>query len=540
MSGRIERLFIANRGDVAVRVARTCGRLGVASVAAVTADDRGSLHARVADDVREVGSYLDADGLVQAALEAGADAVHPGWGFLAESPALAEAVSGAGLVWVGPPASAMRLAADKLEAKRIAAGVEVPTLPTGTAEEIGLPLVVKAAAGGGGRGMRAVREQDELEPALAAARREALAAFGDDRVFCERLVEGARHVEVQLLADGHGAVQALGERDCSIQRRHQKVLEETPSPGLAASVGTAIAASAVALARAVSYEGAGTAEFLVAGDGFWFIELNARLQVEHPVTELVTGLDLVEQQLRIAAGEPLDAAPEPRGHAVEVRLYAEHPLTFLPQDGLLERLRFPHTVRVDPGVEEGDRVPAAYDPLLAKLVAGAGTRDEAFDELDAALRETEIGGVTTNLAFLRWLVTHPVVRAGEATTDFLALHHPLQRPRPPRGAFSGWWRAGRGPAARPPRPAAPPHVEPGTYTAAPGGEANVVTAPMPGVVLQVLVAEGDPVEARQPLAVLEAMKMETPVLCPFDATVGRIRVAEGDRVVAGAVLVELA
>ncbi len=343
MSGRIERLFIANRGEVAVRVARTCARLGVVSVAAVTADDRGSLHARMADGVREVGSYLDAGGLVEAAVEAGADAVHPGWGFLAESPALAEAVSAAGLVWVGPPASAMRLAADKLEAKRIAAGVEVPTLPTGTAEEVGLPLVVKAAAGGGGRGMRAVRERDELEPALAAARREALAAFGDDRVFCERLVEGARHVEVQLLADGHGAVQALGERDCSIQRRHQKVLEETPSPGLAASAGTTIAASAVALARAVSYKGAGTAEFLVAGDGFWFIELNARLQVEHPVTELVTGLDLVEQQLRIAAGEPLDAAPEARGHAVEVRLYAEHPLTFLPQDGLLERLRFPDT-----------------------------------------------------------------------------------------------------------------------------------------------------------------------------------------------------
>jgi acetyl/propionyl-CoA carboxylase alpha subunit len=224
---------------------------------------------------------------------------------------------------------------------------------------------------------------------------------------------------------------------------------------------------------------------------------------------------------------------------VEVRLYAEHPLTFLPQDGVLERLRFPARARVDAGVEEGDTVPSAFDPLLAKLVAGGSTRDQALDELEAALRETEVAGVTTNLPFLRWLVAHPVVRAGEATTDFLTLHPPLSRPRPARGAFAGWWRPGRDPTERAPRPAAPPQIEPGAHTAGPGGEASAVTAPMPGVVLQVLVAEGDRVEARQPLAVLEAMKMETPVLCPFDATVARVRVGAGDRVVAGAVLLEL-
>jgi acetyl/propionyl-CoA carboxylase alpha subunit len=520
-------------------VARTCARLGIESVAAVAPDDRRSLHARVADRVEEVGSYLDVEDIVRAAIAAGAGAVHPGWGFLAESPALAEAVMAAGLVWIGPPADAMRLAGDKLEAKRVAADAGVPTVPTGSAAEVGLPLVIKAAAGGGGRGMRVVREPAELEPALAAAQREALAAFGDGRVFCERLVEDARHVEVQLLADRHGAVQTLGERDCSIQRRHQKVLEETPSPRLDGGVRSAIAAAAVALARAVAYEGAGTAEFLVAEDGFWFIELNARLQVEHPVTELVTGLDLVEQQLRVATGEPLEAAPAPSGHAVEVRLYAEHPLTFLPQDGRLARLRLPAGVRVDAGVEEGDPVPSAYDPLLAKLVAGGPTREEAFEELGAALRETEVRGVTTNLPLLRWLVAHPVVRAGEATTAFLALHPPLERPRRPRGPYAGWWRAGLDRGMPPPRPAAPPQVEVGVHVHGAAGGAGAVTAPMPGLVLRVLAVEGEQVEARQPLVLLEAMKMETPVTCPFDATVRRVHVEEGDRVSAGSVLVEL-
>jgi acetyl/propionyl-CoA carboxylase alpha subunit len=540
VSGHVERLFIANRGEVAVRVARTCRRLGIGSVAAVAPDDRGSLHARSADRVSEVTGYLDAGELVRAAVAAGADAIHPGWGFLAESPELAEETAAAGLLWVGPPAGAMRLAGDKLEAKRAAARAGVPTLPSGSAGEVGLPLLIKAAGGGGGRGMRLVRERSELEPALEAARREARNAFGDDRVYCERYLEGARHVEVQILADRHGAVACLGERDCSIQRRHQKLLEETPSPGLEPAGRASIAAAAGALARAVGYENAGTAEFLATGDGFWFIELNARLQVEHPVTELVTGLDLVAQQLRLAAGEPLGTLPEPRGHAVEVRLYAEHPVTFHPQAGRVERLRLPGGVRVDAGVEEGDAVAVAYDPLLAKLVAGAGARDEALDRLDAAVRATEIGGVTTNLPFLRWLVSNPTVRAGEATTDFLTLHPPLQRTRPARGPFAGWWRPARDPSEPRPLPAPPPQVEPGGHAAPAPGEESAVAAPMPGVVLEVLATEGEKVEARQPLVVLEAMKMETPVLCPFDAVVGRVRVTAGDRVAVGDVLVELA
>jgi acetyl/propionyl-CoA carboxylase alpha subunit len=538
VSAGISRLFIANRGEVAVRVARTCRRLGIASVAAVAPDDRASLHARAADEIREVSSYLDAEGLVRAATEARADAVHPGWGFLAESPELAEAVAAAGLLWVGPPASAMRLAGDKLEAKRLAASLGVPTLPSGPPDDVGLPFVIKTAGGGGGRGMRIVREASELEPALESARREALGAFGDDRVFCERYVEGARHVEIQLLADRHGRVCSLGERDCSIQRRHQKVLEETPSPGVAAPQGAAIADAARALAEGVAYEGAGTAEFLVADDEFWFIELNARLQVEHPVTELVTGLDLVEEQLLIAGGAPLRDLPDPDGHAVEVRLYAEHPLTFLPQDGLLEGLRLPDSVRVDAGVEEGDRIVASYDPLLAKLVAGAATRDEALDRLGAALRRTEVHGVTTNLSFLRWLVDHPAVRAGDITTDFLSIFPPLQRTRAARGPFAGRWRPGR-PTDRSASREPPPQVEPWAHATAVPGDASALLAPMPGVVLQVLAVEGARVEAREPLVVLEAMKMETPVLCPFDATVERVRVAEGDRVTAGAVLVEL-
>ncbi|MGH3016541.1 MAG: 3-methylcrotonyl-CoA carboxylase, partial [Gaiellaceae bacterium] len=268
-----------------------------------------------------------------------------------------------------------------------------------------------------------------LDEALAAAGREAEAAFGDGRVFCERYVERPRHVEIQLLADRHGTAIHLGERDCSVQRRHQKVLEESPSPELDGALRAAMGDAAVAFARAVGYENAGTAEFMLTGGEFFFLELNARLQVEHPVTELVTGVDLVEQQLRVAAGEPLAVEPrEPEGHAVEVRLYAEHPLTFLPQAGRLERLELPGGVRVDAGVEAGDAVPVAYDPLIAKLISHAETREEALDDLARALRATRVAGTTTNLGFLRWLVDHPEVRAGRATTAFLAEHPPLSRP----------------------------------------------------------------------------------------------------------------
>jgi acetyl/propionyl-CoA carboxylase alpha subunit len=534
----IERLFIANRGEAAVRVARTCRRLGIETIGAVTPGDTASLHARVVDTTHEVSSYLSVDNLVLAAIDARADAVHPGWGFLAERSELADTVIDAGLVWVGPPPAAMRLAGDKLEARRVAASLGLPTLRSGTPEEVGLPLMVKAAAGGGGRGMRPVRSSEELAEALAAAEREARSGFGDGQVFCEELVERARHVEVQLLGDRHGAVCHLGERDCSVQRRHQKVLEEAPAPHLSEQLRRDLCEAAVRLGRELGYENAGTVEFLVYGNQFWFIELNARLQVEHPATELVTGLDLVEEQLRLATGAGVPAVPPPEGHAVEVRLYAEHPRTLLPQAGRIDVLALPDSIRVDAGVEAGDEVSAAYDPLLAKLVAGGPTREAALEALAAGLRETRVEGLTTNLPFLRWLVDHPVVRAGHATTAFLQEHPPLSRRRLPKAPWSGYWRLSREPWLPPPSPSPPPAVELTTHAAG-GHERATVAAPMPGVVIRVLVAAGEEVTSRQPLVVLEAMKMETPLVSPFDARVRSVLVTEGDQVSAGAVLVEL-
>ena len=373
-------LLVANRGEIALRIFRTCRDLGIATVAVVAPDDQGSLHARSADRVVEIGSYLDPAEHVRAARESGADAIHPGYGFLAENGDFAEAVEAAGLVWVGPPPSALRAGGDKLAAKRTAAAAGVPVLVSGEPAELGYPLLVKAAAGGGGRGMRIVRAPEELDAALAAASREAEAAFGDGAVFCERYLERPRHVEVQLLADAHGAVVALGERECSVQRRHQKVLEESPSPALGPELRARMCAAAVAFARAIGYRGAGTAEFVLDGGDFFFLELNARIQVEHPVTELVTGVDLVAEQIRVAAGLPLSCAAAPAsGHAVEVRLYAEDPRTFLPQAGRIERLRLPTGVRVDAGVEEGDEVGTGYDPMIAKLIAHGATRAEALD-----------------------------------------------------------------------------------------------------------------------------------------------------------------
>jgi acetyl/propionyl-CoA carboxylase alpha subunit len=533
----IRKLLVANRGEIAVRIFDTCERLGIATVAVAAPDDGGSFHTRKAGETVEIAGYLDAAEHVRAARESGADAVHPGYGFLAENADFAAAVEAAGLTWVGPPPDVLRAAGDKLEAKRFAGEAGVPVVPEGGPDDVGFPLLVKAAAGGGGRGMRVVREAGELAEALAAARREAEAAFGDDRVFCERYVETPRHVEVQLLADSHGTAFQLGERDCSVQRRHQKVLEESPSPAVGPDLRAALADAAVAFARAVGYVGAGTAEFMVDGDSFWFLELNARIQVEHPVTELVTGIDLVEQQLRVAGGERLDLGDvEPQGHAVEARLYAEDPRSFLPQAGRVERLRFPDRIRVDAGVEAGDEVPVAYDPLIAKLIAAGDTRDEAFDRLAHALRETEVRGVVTNLPFLRWLSVHPELRAGRATTRFLEDYPPLSRaPRIPR-PWAGAWRANGRRAA--PRPLLTVEATGHGSDAAAGGQA-AIKAPMPGVVLQVLVSEGDRVEARQPLVLLEAMKMETPLVSPYDAVVRRVLVSEGDRVAGSAVLVEL-
>ena len=492
----MRKLLVANRGEIAVRVFRTCRELGIATVAVAAPDDRGALHTRVADELVGIASYLHSEEHIRAALQTGAEAIHPGYGFLAENPDFAEAVEAADLIFVGPDPEALRLGGDKLEAKRIAGEVGVPVVPHGEPGDIGLPLIVKAAAGGGGRGMRIVRSRDELEDALEAARREAKAAFGDDRVFCERYVERPRHVEIQVLADDHGTVLSLGERECSIQRRHQKVLEESPSPALDAGLRAQMSDAAVALARAIGYRSAGTAEFMLDGRDFFFLELNGRIQVEHPVTELVTGVDLVAEQLRLAEEGQVTTCHKALtwGHAVEARLYAEDPRTFLPQSGRIERLR-------------------------------------------DALAETEVGGVVTNLPFLRWLVAHPLVRAGHTTTAFLTEHPPLSDPPPlaPHRPWLGAWRLNV--------PAPPPHVPPDVDAAAhergAGAVASAVTAPMPGTVIKVLVAEGDRVTAREPLVVLEAMKMETPLVSPYDAVVRRVHVSEGELVAGGAVLVEL-
>ncbi len=528
----MKKLLVANRGEIALRVFRAARELGLATVAVAATDDLGSLHARSADETVEIASYLDPAEHLRAARESGADAVHPGYGFLAENADFAAAVADAGLTWIGPPADALRAGGDKLEAKRIAAEAGVPTIP----ETDEPPLIVKAAAGGGGRGMRVVRSRAELEPALEAARREAKAAFGDDRVYLERYLERPRHIEIQLLADAHGTVLALGERDCSVQRRHQKVLEESPSPALDAELRARMSDAAVSFARAIGYVGAGTAEFVVEGREFFFLELNGRIQVEHPVTELVTGLDLVQWQLRIAQGEPLGEVRNSllQGHAVEVRLYAEDPRTFLPQAGRIERLRLPTSVRVDAGVVEGDEIGTSYDPMIAKLIAAGDTRNEALDRLAAALAETEVTGVTTNLPFLRWLVAHPVFRAGEATTAFLTEYPPLSAP-PTRLADPVWRGAFRLNLPSPPLQA-PPQLATLEHAA---DVSDTIVAPMPGTVIKVHVAVGDAVRAREPLVVLEAMKMETPLVAPFDGTVRAVHVSEGQHVDRGAVLVEL-
>ena len=536
----IHKLLVANRGEIAARIFRTCDRLAIETVAVAAPDDGGAFHTRRAGRVEEITGYLDPDEHVRAAKAAGADAVHPGYGFLAENAGFADAVEAAGLAWIGPPPDAIRAAGDKLEAKRRASEEGVPVVPAGPPDEIGFPLMIKAAVGGGGRGMRVVRTPGELTEAVGAARREAKAGFGDETVFFERFIERSRHVEIQLLADEHGNVLSLGERDCSIQRRHQKVLEESPSPAVDAALRERMSDAAIRFAETIGYRSLGTAEFLVTDEEFFFLELNARIQVEHPVTELVTDLDLVELQLRVAQGERLESVPsEPRGHAVEVRLYAEDPLSFLPQAGRVEALELPDGVRVDAGVERGDEVPVAYDPMIAKLIGYSETRDEALERLAEALSATRISGVTTNLAFLRWLVRHPDVRAGRTTTSFLDEHPPLSRPFVDDGPWRGYWRLNRDASQPSPPLRAPPQVETTAQTDGSGGERSEVTAPMPGTVIRVLAAEGDRVRPRQPLVVLEAMKMETPVVSPYEAVVRAVHVSEGDRVAGGELLVEL-
>jgi 3-methylcrotonyl-CoA carboxylase alpha subunit len=586
-------LFIANRGEIAARITRTADRLGIRPVVPVT---EGA-------DALDLLSIVD---VVAAARAAGADAVHPGFGFLAESADFAEAVIAAGMCWVGPPPSAIRAMGDKAAARRLAAELGVPIVPgydgerqddaalKRAAKRIGLPLLVKPAAGGGGKGMHVVRSAERLAEAIATARREAVASFGDDRLVFERLIEGARHVEVQVLFDRQGAGVHLGERDCSIQRRHQKVLEETPSPAVRPAIRKRLTQAALRIAGAVGYESAGTCEFLLTDRGeIYFLEMNTRLQVEHPITEAVTGRDLVADQLRIVAGEPLGFEPRDvisTGHAVEVRLYAEDAENgFLPATGRIELLRWPKGdgIRVDAGVVQGEEVGGRFDPMLAKVIAHGSDRDDALDRLRTALDETVVLGVTTNLRFLRWLVREPAVTRGQARIDTLDRIWPpddwAARVSIPEAAWQraarllggGGWRVNGPPTVRLTadgeersvrlspadgsaddiaaiagdgvahldlagrsvafRVAPPPDVDRAARAAAAhgaGGPAEI-PAPMPGAVLRVHAAVGQSVEAGDPIVTLEAMKMEHVVVAPSAGRIAEVGVRTGQQVARG-------
>jgi 3-methylcrotonyl-CoA carboxylase alpha subunit len=443
------KVLVANRGEIAVRVIRTLRSLGIGSVAVYSDADAGARHVREADVAVRLGpapaaqSYLNAERILAAAFQAGAQAVHPGYGFLAENAAFARACAAAGLVFIGPSPSAIEAMGDKIAAKATVAAAGVPVVPgagqrgmsdgdlAAAAAGIGFPLLIKPSAGGGGKGMRLVRSAASLGEALAGARREARAAFGDDTLLLERYIERPRHIEIQVMADSRGAIVHLGERECSLQRRHQKIIEEAPSPLLDGERRAAMGAAAVEAARSVGYVGAGTVEFIVSGSSdtaFYFMEMNTRLQVEHPVTELVTGLDLVELQIRVAAGEPLglgQSGVRLTGHAVEARVYAEDPARgFLPTGGTVLALREPAAphVRVDSGLAAGTAVTSSYDPMLAKVIAWGPDRGAALRRLDAALAGTAVLGVTTNIAFLRALLAQPDVAAGRLDTGLIERH----------------------------------------------------------------------------------------------------------------------
>jgi acetyl-CoA/propionyl-CoA carboxylase, biotin carboxylase, biotin carboxyl carrier protein len=494
VSAVFDTVLIANRGEIAVRIARTLRALGIRSVAVYSDADAGARHVREADDAVRLGpasaaeSYLHIGRILDAARRAGAQAVHPGYGFLSENAAFARACADASLVFIGPPPAAIEAMGDKIAAKATVAAAGVPVVPgagapgmtdkdlASAAAEIGFPVLIKPSAGGGGKGMRLVTSAAGLPGALESARREALAAFGDGTLLAERYISRPRHIEIQVMADGHGNVIHLGERECSLQRRHQKIIEEAPSPLLDGASRAAMGAAAVEVARSAGYAGAGTVEFIVSGDApedFFFLEMNTRLQVEHPVTELVTGLDLVELQVLVAAGEPLPLRQEDvalAGHAIEARIYAEDPdRGFLPTGGTVLALREPTQVRVDSGLSEGMTVSSAYDPMLAKVIAHGPDRQAALRRLDGALAQTAVLGVTTNVAYLRTLLAHPDVVTGrldtglaeraalepgaaEVPADVLAaaaLAH-LLRLEPAAAPYSPWdvpdgWRVG-GPA----------------------------------------------------------------------------------------------
>ena len=605
----ITKILIANRGEIACRVIKTARKMGIATVAVFSDADRDALHVRMADEVVHIGpapaaeSYLVIDRIVEAARQAGADAVHPGYGFLSENPAFVRALDAAGIAFIGPSAAAIEAMGLKDAAKDLMEAAGVPVTPgyrgadqsdatlAKEADAVGYPVLIKAVAGGGGKGMRRVERAEEFNEALASARREARAAFGNDRVLIEKFITSPRHIEVQVFGDAHGRVVHMFERDCSLQRRHQKVIEEAPAPGMTDEVRTAMTEAAVKAAKAVDYRGAGTVEFIVDGsgalrvDGFWFMEMNTRLQVEHPVTEEITGLDLVEWQIRVARGERLPAQDEitMSGHAVEARLYAENPDTdFLPSVGRLQRLELPvtHTPdgrsRVDRGVEEGSLVSRHYDPMIAKLVEWAPDRDTAVARLAERCAGIDAAPLKTNAHFLHSLLASPAFRSGEVSTRFIADHGYTApdldldllaerigpKPGPsPFGRISGWrlnapardrftayvdgavmelpLREGRGETGllRVGGHSVSVGLPPGLLQDAVGKGA--VTAPMPGKVIGMSVAPGDAVAEGQTLVVLEAMKMEMNIVAPRDGVVAEVRAENGALVSDGDVLVTL-
>ena len=643
------KILIANRGEIACRIIRTARRMGIATVAVHSDADRHALHVRMADEAVHIGpspaaeSYLVAARIIDAARETGAQAIHPGYGFLSENPTFVEAVEAAGLVFIGPSAPAIRAMGLKDAAKRAMEKASVPVVPgyhgeaqelvvlATKASEIGYPVMIKASAGGGGKGMRRVDDPAQFKDALSAARREAKAAFGDERVLVEKYIAKPRHIEVQVFGDSHGNVVHLYERDCSAQRRHQKVIEEAPAPGMTKEMRDAMTKAAVKAAKAIGYRGAGTIEFIVDAskglrpDGFWFMEMNTRLQVEHPVTEAVTGIDLVEWQLRVAAGEPLPLRQDEiplDGHAFEARIYAEDPAKgFLPAIGTLHHLEFPQTaangalVRIDTGIAQGDAISPFYDPMVAKLIVKGADRAEALEGLADALEATRIAGSTVNTGFLAALARHADFAAGDVDTGLIERDQAALTAVPeadrrmiaqaalaasglkaPGGADPWEALAGyahfnpiarrlelmRGEAtiaasvtARPNgkaevavdngaaitlpvdgtgRGQSPALLWPGHVTvfarghaidfglhdpfaeALDHGGADLLTAPMPGLVKIAHARAGDTVTKGQPLLVLEAMKMEHTIAAPHDGVIADIA-TEGAQVSDGTVLV---
>jgi len=571
------KVLVANRGEIAVRVMRTCAELGVRTVAVYAAADAGARHVRVADEAVELGdgpaaeTYLDIAKLIAAARATGAEAIHPGYGFLAESAPFAQAVADAGLTFIGPSAHAIRAMGEKVSARELALAADVPLLPGSLGavadadavrefgEAHGYPLLIKASYGGGGRGMREVAGADAVDDAFAGATREAAAAFGNGEVYVERYLVNARHVEVQVFGDHHGNVVYLGDRDCSVQRRHQKLVEEAPAPGLSADLRAAMGEAAVRLARAVDYVGAGTVEFLVEGERFYFLEMNTRIQVEHPVTEQVTGMDLVAEQLRVAGGAPLsvtESGRPPRGVSIEARINAEDVVdgAFFPAPGPLEKVDAPtgEHLRWDAGYEAGDEIPSLYDSLIGKLIAWGENREEAIDRLTAALAELRIEGVPTTA----WVAAHILrtedFRANTISTLWLERSVDLVPPEPEsrrevvvggRYYYIPYFAEGAT-APGTPQPASNGEERRGPAAGASrrrtkGGD-GTIAAPMQGTIMNVNVAPGDAVEAGQLLFVLEAMKMENPVKAPRDGTIETVAVAVGDSLAAGTVLARYA